>query len=385
MSPAYSTQSTAWGLLGKHTLCWLCGALFWEAGQGDSAFAADPTAEQQYWLELTNRFRSDPQDELEKLVNFSSPGVWDAPKSDDAYIANALNYFGTSAGDLAAQFSALSAAPPVAWSSALNISATNYSNLMVTSDQQSHTLDGLGLDKRIQNGGYSANWLEAGENLFATTQSIIHGHAGFAIDWGDGNGASPGFGNGIQNPAGHREVLLDSLFKETGIGFQNIVIPGGNVNATGPYVVTQHFATQYRFDGTSYFADAILTGSVYQDTIAADLFYTPGEGMAGVAVNVYEDVSGILVASGLSNSAGGFDIPLTGLTDGIVYRVEAPDTGLAPQTFTLTAHIENYGADVTYYDNVHSSFMMVPEPGSLLLCLVAALPVLASRSRLRSC
>ena len=40
------------------------------------AQAADPTAEQQYWLELTNRFRADPQGELSKLVNFSSPGVW---------------------------------------------------------------------------------------------------------------------------------------------------------------------------------------------------------------------------------------------------------------------------------------------------------------------
>lgn len=353
-------------------------------GQG-TAFAADPTVEQQYWLELTNRFRSDPQGELEKLVNFSSPGVWASPKSDDAYIANALNFFGTSASDLATQFSALSAAPPVAWSNALNSSATTYSNLMVSNDQQSHTLDGLSLDQRIQNGGYSANWIEVGENLFASTQTIIHGHAGFVIDWGDGNGASPGYGNGIQNPAGHREVLIDSLFKEIGIGFQSIAIPGGNVNAIGPYVVTQHFATQYRFDGASYFADAILTGSVYQDTIAADLFYTPGEGLAGEAINIYNDATGILVASGFSNSAGGFNISLAGLTDGVVYRVEAPDTGLAPQTFTLTAHIENYGADVTFYDNVYSSFMVVPEPGSLLLCLVAVLPVLASRSRRRLC
>lgn len=350
------------------------------AGQG-AVFSAGPTAEQQYWLELTNRFRSDPQGELEKLVNFSAPGVWDSPKSDDAYIANALNFFGTSASDLATQFSALSAAPPLAWSSALNASATTYSNLMVSNDQQSHTLDGFSLDQRIQNGGYSANWLEVGENLFASTQTIIHGHAGFVIDWGDGNGGSAGYGNGIQNPAGHREVLVDSFFKEMGIGFQSILIPGGNVNAIGPYVVTQHFATQYRFDGANYFADAILTGSVYQDTIAADLFYTQGEGLAGEAINVYNDATGILVASGFSNSAGGFNISLAGLTDGVLYRVEAPDTGLAPQTFTLTAHIENYGADVTFYDNVYSSFMVVPEPGSMLLCLVAALRLLSSRSR----
>ncbi len=110
-----------------------------------------------------------------------------------------------------------------------------------------------------------------------------------------------------------------------------------------------------------------------------------GEGLAGEAINIYNDATGILVASGFSNSAGGFNISLAGLTDGVVYRVEAPDTGLAPQTFTLTAHIENYGADVTFYDNVYSSFMVVPEPGSLLLCLVAVLPVLASRSRRRLC
>ncbi len=352
------------------------------AGQG-TVSAADPTADQQYWLELTNRFRSAPQAELEKLVNFSSPGVWGAPQSNDASIAFALNYFGTSAADLLSQFSTLTAAPPVAWSSALNVSASTYSNLMVTTDQQAHTLDGLTLDQRIQNGGYSSTWLEAGENLFASTQSIIHGHGAFVIDWGDGNGASPGFGNGIQSPAGHRDVLTDAVFKEIGIGFQSIAIPGTNTVAIGPYVATQHLATQYRFDGANFVADSILTGSVYQDTIAADLFYTPGEGLAGMAINVYNDASGILVASGFSNSAGGFNITLDGLTDGVVYRVEAPDTGLAAQTFTLAAHTENYGAPVIFYDNVYSSFMVVPEPGGMLLCLVAALHALARRSRHR--
>lgn len=364
-------------------MLWFC-ALLGFAGQG-TGIAADPTAEQQYWLELINRFRSNPQAELDSLVNFSSPGVWGTPKSDDPSIANALTYFGTSAADLLAQFSSLTAAPPVAWSSALNNSATTYSNLMVSNDQQAHTLDGLSLSQRITNGGYTGNWLEVGENLFASTQTLIHGHAGFVIDWGDANGGAPGFGNGIQNPAGHRDVLLERLFKEVGIGFQSTAIPGSNVNAIGPYVATQHFATQFRYDGASYFSDAILTGSVYQDTIAADLFYTPGEGLAGVAIDVYSDVTGLLVASGFTNSAGGFNINLAGLTDGIVYWVEAPSTGLARQFFTLDAHVENqYGPPITFYDNVYASFAVVPEPGGLLLCLLAALPLLvAQRSRRR--
>ena len=369
-----------WGR--RVVLFWVLGSMV--AGQGILR-AADPTAEQQYMLELTNRFRSDPQNELDRWVSFSAPGVWDSPKSDDAYIASALNYFGTSASDLAAQFAVLAPAPPVAWNGALNVSATNYSDLMVTSDLQSHTLDGLSIQQRILNGGYGPNWLLVGENLFANSHSITHGHAGFVIDWGDGNGSDPGFGNGIQNPAGHRELLLDAAIKEVGIGFQSIAIPGGNTSVIGPYVTTQHFATEYRTDGVNYFADAILTGSIYQDTIAADLFYTPGEGIAGAAVNVYEDVSGILVASGFSNSAGGYNIALTGLTHGIVYRVEAPETGLAAQTFTLNAHTEDYGVPVIFYDNVQASFMAVPEPGGLLLCFAAALHLLSFRTRRSSC
>jgi hypothetical protein len=346
---------------------------------------ADPTVEQQYMLELTNRFRSDPQGELAELVNFSSPGVWAGTKSDNASIAFALNFFGTSASDLATQFSTLTAAPPLAWNSALNVSATSYSNLMVTSDQQAHSLDGLTLDQRVMNGGYSANWLNLGENLFASAQSPLHTHAAFVIDWGDGNGATAGYGNGIQNPAGHRDLLMSVAMKEIGIGFQSIAIPGSNVTAIGPYVVTEHLASQFRFDGTNYISDAILTGSVFQDSILADAFYTPGEGLAGKVINVYNDTSGILVASGFSNSAGGYNITLTGLTDGTVYRVESPDSGLAARTFTLTEHTDNYGVPVLVYDNVYESFSVVPEPGSLLLCLVAGLPLLGFRRRRTLC
>ena len=57
---------------------------------------------------------------------------------------------------------------------------------------------------------------------------------------------------------------------------------------------------------------------------------------------------------------------------------------LVAQTFTLDAPVENDGAPVTFYDKVYSSFMVVPEPGSLLLCFVAALPAQAFRSRLQS-
>lgn len=357
----------------------LCLAFFLDFG---TAQAADPTAEQQYWLELTNRFRADPQGELDILGNFSSPGVWAPVKSDDPYIAAALNYFGTDAAALAAQFGTLSTAPPLAWNSSLNASGTSYSNLMVSADQQSHTLGGQTIAQRITTAGYSANWLKVGENLFAATHSILHGHAGMVIDWGDqdGNGSAP-FGNGIQSPAGHRVALLDAEFKEIGIAFQSIAIPGTNTIATGPYVATQHLASSFRFDGSAYYSDAILTGSVYQDTIAADLFYTPGEGLAGLTVNVFDHLTNTLLLSGLTNSAGGYNISLEGLTTGVEYRVEVPETGEAGQTFSLTATVVDFGAPVTIFDNVYASFQTVPEPGSAILCVVAGLIAIGTRRR----
>jgi len=81
-----------------HSAC----ALQLIAGQA-TGWAAAPTAEQRFWLELTNRFPSAPSGELAKLANFAAPSVWDTPKSDDAHIAYALNFFGTSAADLVAQ------------------------------------------------------------------------------------------------------------------------------------------------------------------------------------------------------------------------------------------------------------------------------------------
>lgn len=343
--------------------------------------AADPTADQQYWLELINRMRRDPSTELSKLVNLTSPSTWDTPKSDDAFIAAALNFYGTDAATLSAQWSTLTAAPPVAWSSALSQSSITYSNVMVNQDQQEHNLDGQSLSQRILAGGYSPDWLEFGEGLFATTQSATHGHAGFAIDWGDGNGAAAGYGTGIQDPALHRITLMDNAFKEVGIGFQSIAIPGSNTEATGPLVVTQHFGSSYRMVSGTPVSDAFLTGVIFSDNLLADAFYTPGEGWAGVVIRIFDDLTNTLLASGVSNAAGGFNVLLTGLTSGVTYRAEAVGTGLAAQTFTLNERTENYGVPVTIYENSYASFMAVPEPGSAIFLFIAALHRFTRRNR----
>jgi len=342
---------------------------------------ADPTAEQQFMLELLNRMRMNPAAELDQMVNMDAPGVWNSPKSDHPAVAFALEYYGVSASALFSQWSTLASAPPLAWNDTLAAASNSYSNLMVTQDLQLHGLDGLSTGQRLVNAGYSANWGDVAQTLFATAADGTHAHAALAIDWGPDGGS----GTGIQPGATHRDALMDPLFKEIGIGFQTVSIPIGNSEVTGPLVITEHLGNARRSNGVTLVADAILTGSIFDDSVLSDAFYTPGEGISGALVFVYDNSTGDLVASGQTNSAGGFNIALTGLTDGAEYRVEAPGTGQPPQTFMLNAWQENYGTVsapdwTTFYDNVYASFIAVPEPGSALLLMLA----LAARRRRRT-
>jgi len=339
---------------------------------------ADPTAEQQFMLELLNRMRMSPAAELEKMVNMNAPGAWGSPKSDHPTVAFALEYWGVSASALFSQWSTLSSAPPLAWNDTLAAAASSYSNLMVSQDLQLHSLDGQSTSQRLVNAGYSPSWGDVAQTLFATAADGTHAHAALAIDWGPDGGS----GTGIQPGATHRAALMDPLFKEIGIGFQTITIPISNTNVTGPLVITEHLGNARRFNGVTLVADAILTGSIFDDSVLNDTFYTPGEGISGALIFVYDNSTGNLVASGQTNSAGGFNIALTGLTDGTEFRVEAPGTGQSPQTFMLNAWQENYGTAsspdwTTFYDNVYASFIAVPEPGSALLLMLA----LAARRR----
>jgi uncharacterized protein YkwD len=344
---------------------------------------ADPTAQEQYWLELLNRARSDPAAELSRLVNFSSPTTFASPASNDPAVAAAIAFYGTNAQLLATQWSTLTAAPALAWSDSLRTSAAGYSQVMINHDEQSHMLETTATNEqdaitdRIQAGGYSGNFLDLGENLFAAASSVWGGHAGFLIDWGDDD-TNPlnGFGTGIQSPASHRDISFDRVFKQVGIGMVTGGIPGSNVNATGPVVVTQHFGNVYRQSAGHVYSDAILTGVVFDDLVLADNFYTPGEGIAGAPIEVYDDVTDLLLFTGTTNSAGGFNIDLPGLLANRLVRVLAPGTGLPEQTFTLTGFTtptETYGAPVTFTDNLHAAFQVVPEPGSALLVVLLLL------------
>jgi uncharacterized protein YkwD len=220
-----------------------------------------PTAQTQEMLELVNRIRRAPAAELNLLLN-----------SGDPKVAQALQQFGVDRTRLAQQWSTLTAVAPVAWSAELTNSATGHNQLMITADTQAHQITGeAGIYDRAVTAGYVGTRI--GENIFAFSESVFFGHAGFAIDWGS-DVQSIG---GIQNPAGHRELLLSSSYREVGIA---ITAENNPNTAVGPLVITEDFGNRTALDSKAW-----LLGVAFQD-LDGDTFYDAGEGVGGIDVEV---------------------------------------------------------------------------------------------------
>jgi hypothetical protein len=245
-----------------------------------------PSPREQQMLELINRMRAKPADELPLLLNARDPDV-----------QNALNFFKVDLRQLASDWAGLTPAAPLAWNEALSKAALTHTQKMLATDRQSHQLPGeAALLGRAQAAGYR-DAAFVGENVFAYMESVPHGHAGFAIDWGNGP-------KGLQTPAGHRNNLMSGAYTEVGLA----VIDGKAGKSTGPLLVTQDF-------GSRRGQRPFLLGVVYDDK-NRDKCYTPGEGVADATV-VASGKAGTFVVSTMT--AGG-------------YQMQLP-----PGTYTLTA------------------------------------------------
>jgi len=286
---------------------------FLESLEARVLMSFDPTASEQLMLELLNRMRMDPAGELARLT--SSLGT--PARSTDPDVDSALDFFNVNGATLAAQWAALTAAAPLAWNESLINVADAHNAAMIAGDVQSHEAPGEpplasdGLRTRFNNQGYSSQ-STIGENIFAFTESVFHGHAALAIDWGD---AAGGAIDGIQNPAGHRDNMMSSDFREVGI---RITAENSGATDVGPLVLTQDFG------GVNAVANPFILGVAYQDG-DGDRFYDIGEGLAGVSVNVL----GINGTSGSFNTtsmtAGGWQLAVPAGT----YQVTFSGGGIA--------------------------------------------------------
>src|SRR5215213_5654435 len=129
--------------------------------------------------------------------------------------------------------------------------------------------------------------------------------------------------NGYMNSASHRANILDPNHELAGMSFE----VGEFAGYDPAYYSTQHFAENERA--------TFLLGAAYSDSILSDRFYSIGEGLGALIVDVRDTVTG---AHTILNTdvTGGFQLELGSGK----FQVELinPATGLhtAPQSITLT-------------------------------------------------
>ncbi len=276
----------------------------------------NPNALEQYMLELTNRMRMNPAAEYDILVN--------SPNSD---IQAALNHFNVDLNVLKSQWDELKPVQPLAWSNQLHDSAIAQTQLMIANDEQSHNFSNQpSLAERISNTGYQ--YTTFGENIYAFGRSVLESHAAFAIDWGSDI-------NGIQNPPGHRNFIMSNNFREVGIG----ILPEDNFSTqVGPLVITQDFANSQQLENST---DSWLLGTTFLD-IDDDNFYSIGEGLADVTVNIVGISNPSFQRKLNTLTAGGYQ---TLLSPG-QYQVEFVRDGKTFQTSNILIDQENVKLDL---------------------------------------
>lgn len=259
---------------------------------------SEPTALDQYLLELINRARMDPAAEAARL------GI-------------DLNQ-GLSQGQITA-----AAKQPLAFDTVLADSARGHAEWMLETDTFSHTgVNGTDPGDRIEAAGYqlTGNW-RWGENI------SWRGSTGAAEDQVQSLEAQ---NDALFKSPGHRVNILQDDFREVGTG-----IVAGDFKQYDALMVAENFGKT----GSAVF----LTGVAYDDLNDND-FYTPGEGRGGIKVEATLQGSGKpVVLSDTTGDAGGYEIAAAPGT----YSVKFSGGGLtAPVVQTVTLGSENEKLDL---------------------------------------
>ena len=259
---------------------------------------SEPTALDQYLIELINRARLDPAGEAARLgidlnQGLSQGKINTAPKQ------------------------------PLAFDPALTDSARGHSKWMLDKDVFSHTgVNGSDPGDRMEAAGYqfTGNW-RWGENISWRGSTGTAENQVKSIDLQN---------NSLFKSPGHRVNMLQDDFREIGTG-----IVSGEFKQYNALMVAENFGKT----GSKVF----ITGVAYDDLNNND-FYTPGEGRGGIKVEAtLQGANKSTVLSDTTGTAGGYEIAVAPGT----YSVKFSGGGLAaPVIKTVTLGNENEKLDL---------------------------------------
>ncbi|MEM8723353.1 MAG: CAP domain-containing protein [Cyanobacteria bacterium P01_G01_bin.39] len=197
-----------------------------------------PTAYEQYLLELINRARLNP---------LAEANLWNIDLND-----------GLAAGTISE-----AAKQPLAFNLLLIDSSRSHSQWMLNTDTFSHTgAGGSSPGDRIRDAGYkfTGSWTW-GENIgYTGTTGTLNV-----------NNAVARVNEGLFKSSGHRKNILNNNFREIGLATLT-----GDYKGYNSLMVTEKFARSG--------SDVFLTGVAFDDLVLDDDFYTVGEGLDGLKV-----------------------------------------------------------------------------------------------------
>ena len=322
------------------------------------AGGVEPTADEQYAIQLINRARANPAAEGQRLFALAH--------SDPTIAGSAA---GWDLNGFLQQIGSTPASPPLALDPRLVEAARGEDAAMLAANNQQHSAAGYltnpgvatAADGKVYFDIGRSSWA-TGENIFAfsanvpgnSSRAVVdYYNAGFLIDWGN-----PDYGHlkNILAPGPGEATAASHLpYSVVGVGLlagtptappsfspANPANKGLNV---GPVLETQEFGWRT--------GNAYLTGATYRDA-DNDHFYTPGEGLGGITVQAVGR-AGQGTFQVQTWGSGGYSLQLPPGQ----YDVSAIG-GPTAQSTVVNIGVDNVGWDVSYAATTPAD---IPIPG----------------------
>ncbi len=259
----------------------------------------NPSDVEQELLEQINRFRINPQGEVDRIFSVATDDELLARNNLVNMAINLTSYPRGSIDVFLEEMRSVESTPPLAFHPTLISAATAHTSYMKARNDISHQCTGEdSLEKRLNKAGFQFGYDDSatthyGENIGGSFfeqdgfSIASYMHAAFVVDWG------------IPSHS-HRDALAGDYYTEIGISVQS------SQKSVGPYLVTCDFGKSVdgaRTDG------AYLLGVVFDD-VDGDRFYDVGEGLGNVSVLVERTgVSGEVESVAISTwNSGGYQL-----------------------------------------------------------------------------